>query len=120
MTLPLTGVKVLDFSEHGFVPAAAAALADFGADVVKIERVEGDAMRSIIPSGMVPSKDGYDFLFELVNRNKRGIALDVRHTEGRRIFEKLVKWADVAITNQLPRVQRKLHTEPSDLLALNP
>src|SRR3546814_8880975 len=46
MTLPLTGVKVLDFSEHGFVPAAAAALADFGADVVKIERVEGDAMRS--------------------------------------------------------------------------
>ncbi|MEW1931360.1 CoA transferase [Rhodococcus sp. NPDC079359] len=120
MTLPLTGIKVLDFSEHGFVPAAAAALADFGADVVKIERVEGDAMRAIIPSGMVPSKDGYDFLFELVNRNKRGIALDIGRAEGRGVFEKLVKWADVAITNQLPRVQRKLHTEPSDLLALNP
>ncbi len=120
MTRPLEGVRVLDFSEHGFVPSAAAALGDFGADVVKIERLAGDAMRRIIASGLVATKDGYDFQFELFNRNKRGIALDVEQPAGREIFEKLVRWAEVYITNQLPRVRRKLRTEPADVFALNP
>ncbi|WP_409330000.1 CaiB/BaiF CoA transferase family protein [Trujillonella humicola] len=120
MTLPLAGTKVLEFSEHGFVPSAAAALADLGAEVVKIERLEGDAMRQIVRSGLVATVDGYDFMFELVNRNKRGIALAVQTPEGRQVFERLVRWADVYITNQLPRVRRKLRTEPDDLFALNP
>jgi crotonobetainyl-CoA:carnitine CoA-transferase CaiB-like acyl-CoA transferase len=120
MTRPLSGVKVVDFSEHGFVPSAAAVLADWGADVVKIERLEGDAMRGIIASGMVATVEGYDFLFELVNRNKRGIALDVEKLAGREVFEKLVAWTDVYVTNQLPRVRRKLRTEPADLFAINP
>ncbi len=102
------------------MPSAAAALGDFSADVVKIERLAGDAMRRIIASGMVATKDGYDFQFELFNRNKRGIALDVEQPAGREIFEKLVRWAEVYITNQLPRVRRKLRTEPSDVFALNP
>jgi len=117
---PLEGIKVLDFSEHGFVPSAAAALGDFGADVVKIERLSGDAMRSIIGSGMVATKDGYDYLFQLYNRNKRCLALDVEDPTGREVFERAVRWADVYITNQLPRVRRKLHTEPADLFAINP
>lgn len=120
MTLPLDGIKVLDFSEHGFVPSAAAALGDFGADVIKVERLQGDAGRGIIASGMVPTKDGYDYLFELFNRNKRGLGLDVESAAGRAVFERAVKWADVYITNQLPRVRRKLRTEPDDLFALNP
>jgi crotonobetainyl-CoA:carnitine CoA-transferase CaiB-like acyl-CoA transferase len=119
MTRPLEGIKVLDFSEHGFVPSAAAALGDFGADVIKIERFQGDPMRTIIASGMVASKDGYDFQFELYNRNKRGIALDVETSAGREVFEKLVAWADVYLTNQLPRVRRKLRTEPADVMAIN-
>lgn len=120
MTLPLAGIKVVDFSEHGFVPSAAAALADFGADVVKIERPTGDAMRGVIANGLVATVDGYDFMFQLVNRNKRGIALDVEVAAGREVFERLVGWADVYITNQLPRVRRKLRTEPADLFAINP
>jgi crotonobetainyl-CoA:carnitine CoA-transferase CaiB-like acyl-CoA transferase len=120
MTLPLAGIKVLDFSEHGFVPSAAAALGDFGADVVKVERLQGDAGRGIIASGMVATKDGYDYLFELFNRNKRGLGLDVWSPAGREVFERAVKWADVYITNQLPRVRRKLRTEPADLLAHKP
>jgi crotonobetainyl-CoA:carnitine CoA-transferase CaiB-like acyl-CoA transferase len=120
MTLPLDGIKIVDFSEHGFVPSAAAALADWGADVVKIERIEGDPMRSVIRNGLSPDADGTDYLFEMANRNKRGIALDVTIPAGREVFERLVKWADVYITNQLPRVRRKLHTEPDDLFALNP
>lgn len=120
MTLPLEGTKVVDFSEHGFVPSGAAVLADWGADVVKIERPDGDPMRQIIAQGLVASADGYDYLFELVNRNKRGVSIDVLRPEGRQVFERLVRWADVYITNQLPRVRRKLHTEPEDLFALNP
>jgi crotonobetainyl-CoA:carnitine CoA-transferase CaiB-like acyl-CoA transferase len=120
MSLPLSGIKVVDFSEHGFVPSGAAALGDWGADVVKIERLAGDPMRSVIANGLSPAADGVDYLFELANRNKRGIALDVTSTAGRPVFERLVQWADVYITNQLPRVRRKLRTEPDDLFALNP
>jgi crotonobetainyl-CoA:carnitine CoA-transferase CaiB-like acyl-CoA transferase len=69
---------------------------------------------------MVATKDGYDYLFELFNRNKRGLGLDVEAPAGREVFERLVKWADVYITNQLPRVRRKLKTEPQDLFAINP
>jgi len=119
VTLPLDGIKIVDFSEHGFVPSCAAALADFGADVVKIERLEGDPMRSVIRNGLSPDADGCDYLFEMANRNKRGIALDVTTPAGRAVFDRLAKWADVYITNQLPRVRRKLHTEPADLFALN-
>ena len=119
MSLPLAGIKVVDFSEHGFVPSGAAALADWGADVVKIERLEGDPMRSVIRNGLSPAADGVDYLFEMANRNKRGIALDVTTPAGREVFERLVRWADVYITNQLPRVRRKLRTEPDDLFALN-
>jgi crotonobetainyl-CoA:carnitine CoA-transferase CaiB-like acyl-CoA transferase len=120
VTLPLDGIKVLDFSDNGFVPSGAAALGDFGAEVVKVERLIGDPMRRIISSGIVPTIDGYDFLFELVNRNKRGIALDVETPAGREVLEKLVAWADVYITNQLPRVRTKLKTTPEDLFAINP
>jgi crotonobetainyl-CoA:carnitine CoA-transferase CaiB-like acyl-CoA transferase len=119
MSLPLAGIKVVDFSEHGFVPSGAAALADWGADVVKIERLEGDPMRSVIRNGLSPAADGVDYLFEMANRNKRGIALDVTTPAGREVFERLVRRADVYITNQLPRVRRKLRTEPDDLFALN-
>ena len=120
VTQPLAGIKVLDFSEHGFVPSGAAALADWGADVVKLERPEGDPMREIIRQGLVADVDGYDYLFQLVNRNKRGVSINVLAPAGREVFERLVRWADVYITNQLPRVRRKLHTEPEDLFALNP
>src|SRR3954470_5830490 len=103
MTLPLSGIKIVDFSEHGFVPSAAAPLADWGADVVKIESLEGDRMGSVIRNGLSPDADGTDYLFEMANRNKRGIALDVTTDAGREVFERLVKWADGYITNHLPR-----------------
>jgi hypothetical protein len=73
MNLPLAGIKVVDFSEHGFVPSGAAALADCGADVAKTERIDGDPMRSVIRNGLSPAAAGVDYLFELANRNKRGI-----------------------------------------------
>src|SRR5262249_10510774 len=61
-----------------------------------------------------------DFLVEQVNRNKRNVCLDLKHPESRPVLERLVAWADVFITNQLPKVRRKLAIEPSDLFAINP
>jgi len=120
MTLPLAGIRIIDVSEHGFVPSAASALAEFGADVIKVERLDGDACRAIIASGMVPSKDGIDYLFEIFNRNKRGIGLDITTPEGYDVLSRLVASADVFITNQLPQVQRKLRTTAEDIQAIKP
>ncbi|HEY1698163.1 MAG TPA: CoA transferase [Trebonia sp.] len=118
--LPLDGVRVIDVAEHGFVPTAAAVLAEYGADVIKVERLAGDPNRNIIPSGMVATKDGIDYLAEVFNRNKRDIALDITTDTGQRVLAKLIKSADVFITNQLPQVQRKLHTTADEVMAVNP
>ena len=120
MDLPLEGIRVIDVAEHGFVPTAAAVLAEYGADVIKVERLDGDPNRKIIPSGMVASRDGIDYLAEIFNRNKRDIALDITTDAGQRVLARLIESADVFITNQLPQVQRKLHTTAEEVMAINP
>jgi crotonobetainyl-CoA:carnitine CoA-transferase CaiB-like acyl-CoA transferase len=116
MTKPLEGLKVVDFSEHYFVPASAAVLGEWGADVIKVERRDGDHLRHL----RLGAGDGYDFLFQLCNRNKRDIALDVETPAGREILHQLVAQSDVFMTNHLPRVQRRLGTSPADIFAINP
>jgi crotonobetainyl-CoA:carnitine CoA-transferase CaiB-like acyl-CoA transferase len=116
----LDGVHVLEVAEHGFVPSAVAALADWGADVVKLERPQGDALRAVMAQGLVVDTGDFDFLVEHMNRNKRNVCLDLKNPESRPVFEKLVAWADVFVTNQLPQVRRKLGIEPEDLFAINP
>ncbi|ODQ91409.1 hypothetical protein BHQ18_04705 [Mycolicibacterium flavescens] len=64
-------------------------------------------MRTIIARGMVASREGYDYLLGFCNRNKRGICLGVEIAGGREVFERLVRWAEVYVTNQLPPVRRK-------------
>ena len=120
MTEVLSGVRVLEVAEQGFVPSAAAVLADWGADVVKVERPEGDGLRAVMKQGLVAQTGDFDFLVEQVNRNKRNVCLDLKHPDSRAVLERLVVWADVFITNQLPQVRRKLRIEPDDLRALNP
>ena len=99
----LDGVKVVELAEHGFVPSCAAVLADWGADVVKIERPGGDPLRSIMGAGLVADTGDFNFLFELYNRNKRGIVLDLRVPEGRDVFDRLIEQADVS-RHELPAV----------------
>jgi crotonobetainyl-CoA:carnitine CoA-transferase CaiB-like acyl-CoA transferase len=120
MSLPLDGIRVIDVAEHGFVPSAAAVLAEYGADVIKVERPSGDPNRKIIPSGMVRTRDGIDYLCEIFNRNKRDIALDITTDAGQRVLARLIASADVFVTSQLPQVQRKLHTTPEEVMAINP
>jgi crotonobetainyl-CoA:carnitine CoA-transferase CaiB-like acyl-CoA transferase len=116
----LDGVKVVELAEHGFVPSCGAILADWGADVVKIERPGGDPLRAVMASGFVADTGDFNFLFELYNRNKRGIVLDLRVDEGRAAFDRLIEDADVLITSFLPSAREKLRVRPEDVWAVNP
>jgi crotonobetainyl-CoA:carnitine CoA-transferase CaiB-like acyl-CoA transferase len=116
----LDGIKVVELAEHGFVPSCGAVLADWGADVVKIERPTGDPLRDIMRAGFVADTGDFNFLWELYNRNKRGVALDLRLPEGRAVLDRLVEHADVFITNFLPSARARLRTNPEDLWAVNP
>ena len=116
----LEGVKVVEVAEHTFVPASAMILADWGADVIKIERPSngGDAgrtMRAIQRPGL-PSNP----FFEAANRNKRGIALDVTQPEGRELLYELVDNADVFVTNMRDEARAKMGIDAADLVARNP
>src|SRR3954454_7699655 len=116
----LDGVRVVEVAEHGFVPSAAAILGDWGADVVKVERVTGDPLRGIQAMGLVADTGDFNFLFEQFNRNKRGVALDLRGTDGRAVLDRLLATADVFITNFLPSARAKLRLDPSDIWDVNP
>jgi crotonobetainyl-CoA:carnitine CoA-transferase CaiB-like acyl-CoA transferase len=116
----LDGIKVVELAEHGFVPSCGAVLGDWGAEVVKVERPTGDPLRAIMGAGFVANTGDFNFLWELYNRNKRGIALDLRVPEGRDAFDRLIEHADVFITNFLPSARAKLRTNPEDLFAVNP
>src|SRR5262245_43331492 len=104
---PLEGIQVVEFAEHGFVPSAAAALADWGANVVKLEKPGGDALRLVQSQGLIEAAPGFNYVVEIANRNKRNLCLDLAVPEGRALLDRLVAWADVFITNQLPKVLRK-------------
>ena len=116
----LEGVKVLELAEYGFVPACGAILADWGADVVKVEKATGDPLRAVQAAGFVPDTGDFNHLWELFNRNKRGVSIDLRNEEGRGVFDRLVAWADVMITNFLPSARKSLRVEPEDVWEVNP
>jgi crotonobetainyl-CoA:carnitine CoA-transferase CaiB-like acyl-CoA transferase len=121
MTAVMQGVRILEVAEHTFVPAASALLADWGADVVKIEHVErGDAMRGLAATGVAVMPNDVHALLEHSNRGKRSLGLDLTSTEGLDILYKLAARADVFLTNKLPRVRTKLSIDVDDIRAHNP
>jgi crotonobetainyl-CoA:carnitine CoA-transferase CaiB-like acyl-CoA transferase len=121
VTAVMEGVRVLEVAEHTFVPAASALLADWGAEVIKIEPVErGDAMRGLASTGVMPMTGDVHPLMEHSNRGKRSLALDLGSPEGLELLYQLVGTADVFLTNKLPRVRKKLKIELDDIRAHNP
>jgi len=116
----LDGVKVLELAEFGFVPSCGAILADWGADVVKVERPQGDPLRMVQRAGLVADTGDFQLLWEQINRNKRGITIDLRHDDGRAALDQLLEWADVLITSFLPSSRRRLTIEPEDVWKINP
>jgi len=122
MTEVMQGIRILEVAEHTFVPAASAILADWGADVIKIEHVErGDAMRGLASTGTVDLGSGsVHVLLEHSNRGKRSLGLDLSTPEGLDILYRLAATADVFLTNKLPKVCKKLSIEIDDIRACNP
>jgi crotonobetainyl-CoA:carnitine CoA-transferase CaiB-like acyl-CoA transferase len=117
----MDGVRVLEVAEQTFVPAASALLADWGADVIKIEHVErGDAMRGLASTGVLSIPSDVHVLMEHSNRGKRSLGLDLNSLEGREILYKIAEQSDVFITNKLSGVRRKLGIELEQLRAHNP
>jgi crotonobetainyl-CoA:carnitine CoA-transferase CaiB-like acyl-CoA transferase len=110
----LSGIRVLDLSRVIAGPYCATLLADLGADVVKLERPgRGDDLRSWRGSGMSAA-------FAAINRNKRGIAVELQHPEGARIAFELARRADVIVENFLPGVAERLGLGYAAVRAVNP
>ncbi len=115
-----SGLKVVDFASYIAGPAAATILSDFGADVVKIEPPRsGDPYRYF---GKIPPNPVCDFNYawQLTNRNKRSMAIDLKSPEATKVVERLVAWADVVIINFPPKVKARLGLTYEALSAINP
>src|SRR5882762_6664205 len=114
-----SGLKVVDLASFIAGPSAAVILSDFGADVIKVEPPSGDYWRHANQIPPQPyAKDPYQW--HLQNRNKRGLALDLKNPGARPILEKLVKWADVLIVNTPHPGRKKLKLEYEDVAQWNP
>jgi len=109
---PLEGLRVLDFGHTIMGPCAGVVFADLGADVVKIEPVDGDPTRRL--PGFAAG------FFATYNRNKRSIALDLKHPEGQAVVYELVKGADVVLENFRPGTIERLKCGWDDLRKINP
>ncbi|MER7179271.1 CoA transferase [Streptomyces hyaluromycini] len=115
-----TGLKVLDASSFIAAPAAATVLSDFGADVIKIEPPgTGDPQRRL--SSVPPSPQARaNYSWHLANRNKRGMALDLKSPAAVEVLKRLVEWADVVITNFPHGTREKLHLGYEEVSGWNP
>jgi len=119
--LPLAGLKVLDVASWIAAPAAAVVLGDWGADVVKIEppgngdphRLNGATLTSV-------PKSSVNYLWHLDARNKRSVALDLKHPDGRAALDRLIGWADVLITNFPHPVRARLRLDYEAVRTVNP
>jgi crotonobetainyl-CoA:carnitine CoA-transferase CaiB-like acyl-CoA transferase len=124
MQKPMTGVRVLEVAQFTFVPSAGAVLADWGADVIKIENpVTGDAQRGLVAVDGRPAmheRTSFAPVVEAPNRGKRSIGLSLALNQSRRAFCELVKRSDVFLTSHLPQIRAKLRIDVADVRRINP
>jgi crotonobetainyl-CoA:carnitine CoA-transferase CaiB-like acyl-CoA transferase len=118
MHLPMTGIRMIEVAQFTFTPAAGAVLAEWGADVIKVEHaVTGDAQRGMLNH----PKDGtFHPIMEHPNRGKRSIGLDLATPSGHELLLELCRDADVFLTNFLPDARRRLGLELEDIRKANP
>jgi crotonobetainyl-CoA:carnitine CoA-transferase CaiB-like acyl-CoA transferase len=118
MSGPLSDIRVLDISTVLAGPNCARYLADFGADVIKVERPDtGDSLRGM---AWRDPRDGNGLWWKLVNRNKRNIALDLKNPDDRELFLRLLDDANVLVENFRPGTLERLDLHPDALIARNP
>ncbi|QYR64071.1 CaiB/BaiF CoA transferase family protein [Fusobacterium animalis] len=115
----LKGIRVIDFTDFLAGPYIGMYFADMGADVVKFENLTsgGNFVRNAAP---LEKKSGISMYFQNLNRNKRGVALDLKKEEGKKLFAKLIKSADVLIENNRPGVMKRLGFSWEECKELNP
>ncbi len=117
---PLEGIRVLEVAMYGFVPSAGAVLADWGADVIKVEHaVTGDPQRGLRQTGSYRIEGDPNPNIEHANRGKRSIGLDMARPEGREVLDDLARRADVFLTSFLPSSRRRLRIDLDDIRAVN-
>jgi crotonobetainyl-CoA:carnitine CoA-transferase CaiB-like acyl-CoA transferase len=117
----MRGVRVLEVAQYTFVPSAGAVLADWGADVIKVEHpVAGDAQRGLLRVGGADNTGAINFLMEHSNRGKRSVGIDLAHPDGLALLYEIARESDVFLTNFLPSARRRLRIDVEHLRAVNP
>ena len=117
----LKGIRVVEVAQYVFVPAATAVLAEWGAEIIKVEHPRtGDAYRGLRRTGPLAISGPVNFAIEHANRGKRSVGIDLASPAGREVLDLLVRWADVFVTNLLPDSRARLRIEVCDLRAVNP
>ncbi|MDY6996551.1 MAG: CoA transferase [Actinomycetota bacterium] len=117
----MEGVRVLEVAQFTFVPAAGAILADWGADVIKVEHpVRGDTQRGFVNMGGFQLDPNRHPLIEHPNRGKRSVGIDVSTPEGQEVLYELAKTADVFLTNYMPQARQKNKFDLEHIRAVNP
>src|ERR1700752_2713220 len=119
----LRGVRVVELASWTYVPSAGAALADWGADVIKVEDVKGgDPGRALVIGGFTKdaARAHIDFILEIGNRGKRSIAIDIKSDTGREYLGRLLGTADVFLTNWLPAPLERARLTVDDIRSFNP
>jgi crotonobetainyl-CoA:carnitine CoA-transferase CaiB-like acyl-CoA transferase len=122
MSNALSGYRVIEVAAWAFVPAAGAVLADWGADVIKVEHpVTGDPQRGLVSMGLIPGgPNAVNYIMEQPNRGKRSIGIDMATDKGREVLYKLAESADVFLTSFLPSVRQRLKIDVEHIRAVNP
>ncbi|MGO9382504.1 MAG: CaiB/BaiF CoA transferase family protein [Mycobacterium sp.] len=117
----MNGVRVLEVAAWTFVPSAGAVLAEWGAEVIKVEpREGGDPQRGLVTSGIVQGGAQVNYMIEVPNRGKKSIGIDLRTPGGREVLLELAKTADVFLTSYLPSRRERLGFDVDDIRAVNP
>lgn len=118
---PLEGIRVLEVAMYGFVPSAGAVLADWGADVIKVEHaVTGDPQRGLRQTGTLRVEGEPNPNVEHANRGKRSLGLDMTRPEGKEVLYDLARRSDVFLTSFLPGHRRRFGIDVDDIRAVNP
>jgi len=113
---PLAGVRVIEVGNYMAGPFCGMQLADLGADIVKVESPRGGDFARLLE----PLANGESGNFARLNRDKRSLAIDLKHAEGREVFRRLARDADVVVENLRPGTMDELGLSPRSLLASNP
>jgi crotonobetainyl-CoA:carnitine CoA-transferase CaiB-like acyl-CoA transferase len=117
----MDGIRVLEVAQFTFVPAAGAILADWGADVIKVEHpIRGDTQRGFINMGGFQLDPNRHPLIEHPNRGKRSVGIDVSTPDGQEVLYELAKTSDVFLTNYMPQARQKNKFDIEHIRAANP